>query len=421
MASDPTPASMEALVLNPCVELIRRRRDGELRAIAVVAPVKGERLRMTNLARDREPALFAFAAAVASGSAHAELEAPLLARLVDIGLLVPAGRAPAPVRFHCSLEDAPADLAAPSRRERLRVDASLRYQDEPRPPDEARVPSQSLWLRDVPVARPEVNPFAAGCAWAFFDHAEAEAPGVLSVAEGDRALFRSLTPGAPPPADLPAERVASLAAAGVLVDPDDADRRRRARVEQRVEVAARVERDHQAVLPGLLHPGLLAALRRYYRALIAEGHLSFGDSLVSRRYWAHNEALARWLHRRLAPLASEVAGKPLQPAFLFFASYRPGATLPPHRDRDPCELSINVMLDYAPEPEGVTRVTRVTPWPLFLAGDDGVGRPAELGLGDALFYRGKQLLHWRDPLPEGHASTSVIFNYAGAGYAGSLD
>ena len=48
-------------------------------------------------------------------------------------------------------------------------------------------------------------------------------------------------------------------------------------------------------------------------------------------------------------------------------------------------------------------------------------RLAELGLGDALFYRGKVLRHWRDPLPEGHASTSVILNYADAGYMGPLD
>src|SRR5437763_1027911 len=82
---------------------------------------------------------------------------------------------------------------------------------------------------------------------------------------------------------------------------------------------------------------------------------------------------------------------------------RPGAAFAPHHDRDPCELSINLPLDYVPEPEGAT------PWPLFLAGDDGVGRPAELGLGDALFYRGKLLRHWRDPLPEGHAATVVIF------------
>jgi hypothetical protein len=414
----------DALVLNPEVELVRRRRDGELRAISVVAPIKGHGLCMTRIERDREPVLFELAARLASlsGEVRADLDDAARARLVDIGLLVRRGDAPAPVRFRCPAEDPPWELARgldrglmPAPRERLRVEPSLRYLDDLRPPDEARSRRSSLWLRDVAVARPEVSPFAGGCAWAFHDHAAAEAPGVISVPEHDRALFRALTPGGRPPAELSPEQVASLEAAGVLVDPEDAGVRRRSRADRRAEVRARFSREHQAILPGLIHPVQLAALRRYYRALVAEGHLLFGDVHVDLRYWAHNEALARWLHRRLAPLASEMAGKPMQPAFSLFFSYHEGAAFAPHRDRDPCELSLNVLLDYVPEPEGAS------PWPLFLAGVDGVGRAVDLGLGDALFYRGKLLQHWRDPLPAGHAATVVIFNFVDATYTGSLD
>ena len=349
-----------------------------------------------------------------------EVDDAARARLVDLGLLVRACDAPAPGRFSGPAVVPPWVLArgwrrdpASAPRERLRVDPSLRYHDDLRPPDEARSRKPSLWLRNVAVARPEVSPFAEGCAWAFHDHAGAEAPGVISVPERDRALFRALAPGGRPPPDLAPEQAASLEAVGVLVDPEGAEHRRRARADERAEVRARLSREHRATLPGLIHPVQLAALRRYYRALVAEGHLLFGDDHVAHRYWAHNETLARWLHQRLAPVASEMAGKPMAPAFSFFLSYRPGAAFAPHRDRDPCELSLNVLLDYVPEPEGTS------PWPLFLAGADGVGRAADLGLGDALFYRGKILPHWRDPLPEGHAATVVIFNFVDATYTGS--
>ena len=108
MPGEPSPED-GALVLNPCVELVRRRRGGELYEVAVVAPVRGERLRMTRIARDREPAVFEIAARIAARTegACADLDAAIVGRLVDVGLLVPAAQAPARVRFRCPVEDAP--------------------------------------------------------------------------------------------------------------------------------------------------------------------------------------------------------------------------------------------------------------------------------------------------------------------------
>jgi hypothetical protein len=42
-------------------------------------------------------------------------------------------------------------------------------------------------------------------------------------------------------------------------------------------------------------------------------------------------------------------------------------------------------------------------------------------IGDALLYRGRELPHSRDALPEGHTSTSIFFHYVREDFAGSLD
>jgi hypothetical protein len=161
----------------------------------------------------------------------------------------------------------------------------------------------------------------------------------------------------------------------------------------------------------------VAALRCYYRALIAQGYLRLGDAQDPHRYVAHNEPLARFFHRRLAARVSAIAGEPVVPSYVFFASYRQGGGVAPHRDRAQCAFTVSVLVDYTPELSGPS------PWPLWLDADPGPGSlsvAVTLGLGDGLLFRGTELSHWRDPLPESHASTSLLFHYVPAGFAGPL-
>jgi len=44
----------------------------------------------------------------------------------------------------------------------------------------------------------------------------------------------------------------------------------------------------------------------------------------------------------------------------------------------------------------------------------------EQALGDALLYRGCELPHYRDPLPDGQISTSIFLHYVRADFLGSL-
>lgn len=417
---------MAELTLNPHTELVLTRRGGDLVEITAAAPIRGRALAITTFSKEEHPALFDLLRRLAerSGAVSAELKRAEQARLRAAGLLVPVDEIPQAVRFRSPLADPPRELlprgggrakgARGARSGESRVNPTLRFYDEQKAPDATKVPRSSAIQAKTGGF---CNPLADDCAWAFVEHPDAAVPSAISLSEAERAVIRRLTPGAPPPSDLTKTTMARLREADIVLDMDEAARRRDASRKAQEEARARLARDRYAILRGILAPRMLAGLRRYYRDLIAEGHVSFGDPQVRRRYRAHNEPMARGIHKTLLPLVTELAGEPMKPSYVYLGSYRAPSVLKPHVDRPQCALSISLLIDYAPEPDGPS------PWPLYLKNKARPRPPfaAELHLGDGLFYRGTELTHWRDALPRGHASTSLFFHFVPADFSGSLD
>jgi len=160
----------------------------------------------------------------------------------------------------------------------------------------------------------------------------------------------------------------------------------------------------------------LLALQHYYRLLREEGWLRFGDK-QSRRYWLHNDPVARNLQLRMLPLVETIVAKPIKPSYTYTVTYTKAAELPVHVDRPQCQYTVTVLLDF----EGSGALSR-TPWPLLFHLRDG-DVPVELyqKLGDAVLYLGQYLAHSRPPLSACGYSTSVILHYVDAAFEGSLD
>jgi hypothetical protein len=129
---------------------------------------------------------------------------------------------------------------------------------------------------------------------------------------------------------------------------------------------------------------------------------------------AYNEPVARFFHDKIAATLSVVAGEALKPSYVYLASYLSGAELKKHTDREQCEFSVTMCLDFSPEP------VLETPWPIRL--ETSRGRvDIYQALGDGLAYRGTRLPHYRDVLGEGQTSTSIFFHYVTADFTGPLD
>lgn len=227
------------------------------------------------------------------------------------------------------------------------------------------------------------------------------------------AYLRRMTPGRILREDLPFHVRWVLTQANVLVGPETAAQQRR-QWNKWVEGFAATFEGGYVVLENLIHPFHIGALRRYYRHRMRRGFYSLGDEQVSRRFAAHNEDVARFVHRQLLYAISDVSKAALKPSYAYFVSYVNGAELEKHFDREQCKYSITTCIDASPEPEDES------PWPFELDTGPGTAKVYQ-AIGDALFYRGCSVAHWRERLPRGLTSTSLLLHYVDDSFTGNLD
>jgi hypothetical protein len=252
-------------------------------------------------------------------------------------------------------------------------------------------PAEIIWIRDS--GSDVLQPFWLGAEFA--------------------SLLSGAQPGDPAPA-LSARARETLMMANVVVRDDYSFRRRKQWDEIVAFTGPQFRALGYAAVGRLIHPFHISALRRYYRQQLRTGKLPLGDTQSPLRYIDYNDPVARFFHQQLTTAISAFAGEPVKPSYVYLASYQPGASLPKHTDREQCEFSVTLCLDYAPEPRCAT------PWPLHLHKNAGKVTVFQ-AIGDALLYRGCQLPHSRDPLPEGHTSTSIFFHYVREDFDGGLD
>jgi hypothetical protein len=227
------------------------------------------------------------------------------------------------------------------------------------------------------------------------------------------AVISRLRPGESTAGRVPEDARFLLAAADILT-PQGHAAQRMGEWQGVVSNAAPAFREKGYVpLRNLIHPFHVAALRRYYRCLIRRGDLHLGDNSSSRRYVAHNERLAGFFHHQMAKTVSAIVGEAIKPSYVYVASYLSGAQLHKHTDREQCEFSVTLCLDFSPEP------ALETSWPIRLDTPQGTVAVYQ-ALGDALLYRGTQVPHYRDALGQGRTSTSIFFHYVPADFAGPL-
>jgi hypothetical protein len=216
------------------------------------------------------------------------------------------------------------------------------------------------------------------------------------------------------PVSVPADVRVLLAGAGILIPEGYAERRLAEWGEVVRKGACHFRENGYVPLGRLIHPFNLAALRRYYRYAIRSGAIRLGDEQSSRRYFVHNESVARYFHHQIANAVGAIAGEAVKPSYVYFGSYLSGAELKKHTDREQCEFSVTLCLDFSPEPD------LATSWPIRLDTAEGTVKVYQ-ALGDGLVYRGTRVPHYRHVLAEGCTSTSIFFHYVPADFSGSLD
>ena len=227
-----------------------------------------------------------------------------------------------------------------------------------------------------------------------------------------KTALAGLRPGDRAPASLSSDARRILAMAEVLVPADHEEARNRA-WDEISQCALQFKEKRYAPVGQLIHPFHISALRRYYRHLIRQREIPLGDSQSQLRYATQNEPVARFFHHQLTQTVSSIVQQQVKPSYVYLGAYQGGAELEAHIDREQCEFSISLCIDYSPEP------ARQTPWPLHLQTSTGKTTVFQ-GIGDGLIYCGRELPHSRDPLALGNTSTSIFFHYVPRDFQGPL-
>ncbi len=168
-----------------------------------------------------------------------------------------------------------------------------------------------------------------------------------------------------------------------------------------------------AILPDLIPPTFLESIRQYYRRLLREGFLVFGDDQAT-RHNLHNEPFSSWLHYETESLISHAIPQPIKCSYSYVAAYTSGATLERHTDRIQCEYTLTLAIDATPT------FARSEAWPLYIHLLDGQTAAVRLGPGDGLIMKGRELPHFRTALSENRTSSSLLFHYVLADFKGPL-
>jgi hypothetical protein len=78
---------------------------------------------------------------------------------------------------------------------------------------------------------------------------------------------------------------------------------------------------------------------------------------------------------------------PLWSTYNYCRIYKQGEILTPHKDKNQCEIAVSLTLDY----------DNKMPWPIYIySNDQQEAIEFNLEIGDALIYKGYDLLHWRN-------------------------
>lgn len=96
----------------------------------------------------------------------------------------------------------------------------------------------------------------------------------------------------------------------------------------------------------------------------------------------------------------DVIGIKVFPTYSFSRIYVKGDELTPHVDRPSCEISATVNLGNV---NGL--------WPIWMKAPGHEPMKVELNPGDAVIYRGCEVLHWRDPMVDQDVTVQFMLHY----------
>jgi hypothetical protein len=169
------------------------------------------------------------------------------------------------------------------------------------------------------------------------------------------------------------------------------------------ELARRFAEDGYVLVKGILSDPLLAVVHRYLWLNLQTGRGSWDDTKVPGTMSLYGDCLLESILELATPAVERITSKKLWPTFAYGRLNKHGDVLRRHRDRSPCEVSVNLSLGH-----DVREVRKIKPayvWPIFMNGN-----PVACESGDMVVFKGCEVWHWREAF-EGRNQAQVSLHY----------
>jgi hypothetical protein len=136
---------------------------------------------------------------------------------------------------------------------------------------------------------------------------------------------------------------------------------------------------------------------------IIENNETEKDDMCPSSYSIYGHRIFDDLLEQLKPKIEKFIGEKVYPTYSYARWYLNGESLFKHKDRESCEISLTLTLDY----EGEL-------WPFYVADlENGVEKNTQsvnIDKGCAVLYKGMEKLHWRDTY-QGNKQVQVFLHY----------
>jgi len=118
------------------------------------------------------------------------------------------------------------------------------------------------------------------------------------------------------------------------------------------------------------------------------------------QYHSYADPLAEVVLQQVTDKIEEATGKKLHPTYSFSRIYLKGDELTPHTDRPSCEISATINI-----------ATVGNHWPIWMKPPNDEAFKVELNPGDAVIYKGCEVVHWRDKMVDSEVNVQFMLHY----------
>lgn len=157
-------------------------------------------------------------------------------------------------------------------------------------------------------------------------------------------------------------------------------------------------------IPQLFDQALISLASEYFENKLARGEIEVRQGPVSDdmataiNYYA--DPLVEVLLKKATVFISETVGEKVLPTYSFFRVYRHGEKLTKHIDRPACEISVTVNVALMGDKNKIYMKAKNKKEASFV-----------LNPGDAVVYKGCEVMHWREPLDKEQIVVQFMLHY----------